>query len=109
MSVPSLTTSAGMAVARMPPDVDAANAGMLGEQLAGAVAHDGVGLVIDLSETRFLDSAGIDMLLMLDENLRARRQTLRLVLAADSPIRRLLQIVGVDRAVAIHEDIREVR
>jgi anti-anti-sigma factor len=107
MSLPTLTSVNGLPVARMPTDVDAANAFGVGEELSAAVGHDDHGLILDFGETRYLDSAAIDMLLKLDDRLRRRRQTLHLVVAKRSPLRRLLAITGVDRSLLIQRDVAE--
>ena len=107
MSLSTLTSLGGVPMARMPADVDIANAAAVGEQLADAVTHDAPCLVIDLTHTRYLDSAGIDMVLKLDERLRNRRQTLRLVVPEGSQIRRLLSVMGVDASLPIHASIEE--
>ena len=84
-----MTSVDGLPVARMPTDVDTANAAQLEERLAGALSAEPPCLILDLRETRYLDSAGIDMLLKLEERLSRRRQTLQLVVAEASPLRRL--------------------
>jgi anti-anti-sigma factor len=92
---------AGRLVAKAPLDIDLANSDILGDELAACVPTDASGLNLDLAATRYLDSAGIGMLLRLSEQLSSRRQTLTLTIAADSPLRRLLHLAGVDRAIAI--------
>jgi len=91
----------GQPVARAPTDIDLANAETIGEELVAAVPHDATSLSLDLTDTRYLDSAGIAMLLMLQERLSRRRQKLRIVVPARSPVRRLLQVAGVDRTLDI--------
>jgi anti-anti-sigma regulatory factor len=44
------------------------------------VQDQGFELIVDLSGTRYLDSAGIDMLFRLAQSLGQRRATLRLVI-----------------------------
>ncbi|HEY7968011.1 MAG TPA: STAS domain-containing protein [Solirubrobacteraceae bacterium] len=107
MTLPAVTSRNGLPVAQMPVDVDAANAAAVGEQLAGAVTHDAPCLLLDLSATRYLDSAGIDMLLKLAERLRNRRQALLLVVAEGSPIRRLLSVMGVDASLTVYASVAE--
>jgi anti-anti-sigma factor len=58
--------------------------------------------VVDLSDTRYLDSAGIDMLLRLSERLEHRRAELILVIPGGSQLRRLATIVGLSRTITIH-------
>ena len=59
-----------------------------------------------MSGTRYLDSAGVNLLFELDVELRQRRQRLHLVVPEPSPIARTLSIAGVHAAVAVH-DTRE--
>lgn len=108
MTLPTMTSVNGLPVARMPADVDAANAPLVGERLADAVNADARRLVLDLRGTRYLDSAGIDMLLKLHDRLRRRRQALHLVLAEDSPLRRLFEITAIDRSIPLHPDLEDV-
>jgi anti-anti-sigma factor len=64
-------------------------------------------LIIDLSDTRYLDSAGIDMLLRLSDRLEHRRAELILVVPETSQIQRLATIVGLPDAIAIHPTVAQ--
>jgi anti-anti-sigma factor len=92
----------GVQIARVGEDIDAANATTTQQQLADALGPDTSSLVIDLSETRYLDSAGIDMLLRLGDRLDHRRAKLILVIPDTSQLKRLASIVGLPNAIAIH-------
>jgi anti-sigma B factor antagonist len=94
-------------VARLSTDVDAANASQLREELWAQLGAHGGELVIDLSSTRYLDSAGIDMLFRLAQSLSERRGSLRLVIPVDSPLARLAQIVALPDAVPVHATVEE--
>ena len=95
---------AGVPVARPRTDIDAANARQVRDELAAAVG-DAEKLVLDLSRTRYVDSAGIDMLFRLNELLQERRAALILVIPQSSPLTRLAQIVALPSAMAIHETV----
>jgi anti-anti-sigma factor len=86
-------------------DIDAANATTTQQQLADALGPDASSLVIDLSQTRYLDSAGIDMLLRLSDRLDHRRAKLILVIPHTSQLKRLASIVGMPDIIAIHPTI----
>ncbi len=86
-------------------DIDAANAAAVQEELVAAVAPDVDSLIVDLSNTRYVDSAGIDMLFRLGERLRERRATLRLVIPASSQLSRLSAIVALPRAMPVHDTV----
>ncbi len=97
----------GVPVVRPREDIDAANATALREQLADCVDVGTDQLVVDLSETRYVDSAGLDMLFRLAELLRQRRAALRLVIAPESNLARLSEIVGLPHAMAVHASVED--
>lgn len=99
-----LETRESVPVARARSDIDAANARRLGDELTECVGG-GDSLVLDLSDTRYVDSAGIDMLFRLGERLRQRRARLLLVIPPDSNLLRLAEIVGLPRTVAVHATV----
>lgn len=92
----------GVPIAHIHGDVDAANATITRQQLADALGPDASSLVIDLSDTHYLDSAGVDMLLRLSDRLDHRRAQLILVIPDASRLKRLAMIVGLPDAIAIH-------
>jgi anti-anti-sigma factor len=93
-------------VARAGEDIDAANASRVGLELAEAIGGEGA-LVLDLTETRYLDSAGIDMLFRLGERLRQRRARLVLVIPSSSPLTRLVEIVGLPHSTPVRETLEQ--
>jgi anti-sigma B factor antagonist len=95
----------GVPVVRINEDIDAANAASTQQQLAEALGPDALRLVIDLSATRYVDSAGIDMLLRLSDRLDRRRVRLILVIPETSHLNRLAAIVGLPEAIAIHPSL----
>lgn len=92
----------GVPIARVSDDIDAANAGVVHQQLADALSADTSSLIIDLSETRYVDSAGLDMLLRLSDRLEHRRAQLMLVIPKTSQLSRLAEIVGLPQAMPVH-------
>jgi anti-anti-sigma factor len=96
-----------MPVATVEGEVDAANAADVGADLRRLLSNHSTGLVVDLSPTRYLDSAGINLLFSLGAELQARQLALRLVIARGSPVARMLTLTGLDRAHpaygAVHE------
>jgi anti-anti-sigma factor len=97
----------GIPVAHMPADIDAANAAWLRGELTDFVGDDAHDLVLVLERTRFIDSAGLAMLFRVGRRLSERRAHLRVVIPADSHLRRLTQIVGLERAVSIYATVGE--
>lgn len=92
----------GVPIVHVNEDIDAANAAITQERLADALEPDASTLVVDLSETRYIDSAGIDMLLRLGDRLDSRRSKLILVIPDTSQLKRLAAIVGLPDVLAIH-------
>jgi anti-anti-sigma factor len=94
-------------VAHLSGEVDLANARKLEARIARAVPHAATGLVLDLSDTRYFDSAGVRMLFDLHERLSGRRQVLRAVVPEDSLIRGALLVTQVDQVVPLHRTVEE--
>jgi anti-anti-sigma factor len=105
MSFAHVRTIAGVPVASLLADVDSANAAEVLQELTREISNEPAGLVVDLSETRYVDSAGIEMLFQLREKLANRRQRLAVVVAAGSQLRRLLELTGVDKAVTLTDEV----
>ena len=92
-------------IARLSGEVDMTNATYVGEELQRIVANDAAALVVDLTGTRYLDSAAIELLFDLARRLGRRRQRLRLVLPDESPLKRVLVLTDIDSAAPLHETI----
>jgi anti-sigma B factor antagonist len=85
-------------VAAVEGEVDASNAAEVAADLRALVTNRSTDLIVDLTPTRYLDSAGLNVLFSLGADLRARQLTLRLVVAAGSPVARMVELTGLDRA-----------
>jgi anti-anti-sigma factor len=94
-----------LVVAHLSGEVDMANAAYVHDELIRSVPNDAAGLAIDLTETRYLDSAGIALLFDLAKRLGRRRQVLRLVLPPTSPLQRVLALTEVDSVAPIHQSL----
>jgi anti-anti-sigma factor len=79
-------------VARIAGEIDLSNARVLELEIAAAVPNDAEALVLDLSETTYLDSAGIRLVFGLADAVRKRGQEMRLVVPEASPVRRILEL-----------------
>jgi len=85
-------------------EVDSSNAGELLAALGSAVPGGARGLVLDLGDLSYIDSAGIEMVFSLAGRLRARRQRLALVVPAQAPVARVLEISGVESVAQVLTD-----
>jgi anti-anti-sigma factor len=90
-------------------DVDMSNAADLRHELSTMTPNDTLGLVLDLRDVGYLDSAGIHMLHHLREDLRAGGQKLRLVIAEDSPVNHTLRLAGMDWGEDISQTVDAAR
>jgi anti-anti-sigma factor len=77
-------------------DIDLSNADKLYREMLDGMGHDAVGLVVDLSEVRHIDSTGIRMLHKLAGWLAQRRLELRVVVPDTSSVRRVLELSCFD-------------
>jgi anti-anti-sigma factor len=105
MSAPEFEQIDGVPIAHIDEDIDVANAAAIQRQLADALGPDAVSLVVDLSASQYVDSAGVDMLLRLGELLDHRRAKLILVIPDTSQLKRVAVIVGLPEAVAVHPSL----
>lgn len=94
-------------VAKVRGDIDLANTPTVSSRVLEAVPNDAVGLVLDLSHVRYIDSVGIRMLFNFVRTLHAARQGMAIALPADSPVRKLLKITHLDEATAFAPSVEE--
>jgi anti-sigma B factor antagonist/stage II sporulation protein AA (anti-sigma F factor antagonist) len=86
-------------------EIDLSNSDALRGDIVAAVPHDGPGIVLDLTETTYLDSSGVRLLFELAELLQQRRQRLVLVVSEEALIRRVVVLTKLDDAVSVVESI----
>ena len=94
-------------VARLSGDVDIVQASTLRKQLLGAVRNDDLGLVVDLSEARYIDSVGVSLLFELAERLSERQLGMAVVLPEKGLVGRVLTIVNLNSVAQIHPTVDE--
>jgi anti-sigma B factor antagonist len=92
----------GVGVARLEGEIDASNVQDIGDRLRSMISNNAFALVVDLSEIAYVDSAGINLLFALAEELRGHQQQLAVVVAERSPIARMLSLTALDRAVSTY-------
>ena len=86
----------GIPVASIRGEIDMSNVGEVSVTMQNAVVQEAPGLVIDFSETSYLDSAGLHFIFDLAKRLRDRGQRLYLVVLPASPVAAVLDIVSID-------------
>jgi anti-anti-sigma factor len=92
-------------VTRLIDEIDLDNAPRLYREMLDGMSHDAVGLVVDLSEVRHIDSAGIRMLNKLAGWLAQRRIELRVVVPDDSSVRRVLELSCFDAHLPVASSV----
>lgn len=103
----------GVIVAHVSGEVDLSNAAKLGQRLRSAIPNDVPGVVVDLTETAYLDSSGVSLVFELAERLNSRQQHVRVVVPEDAPLRRVLRVVHLESVVpilpTIDQAVEEIR
>ncbi len=97
----------GVAIATMAGEIDIVNAQNLADEMLGAVPNDALGLVLDISGVRYIDSAGVRMLFGLARRLDTCRQRLALLLPEESPLVRLIKITHLGEVATVCADMDE--
>jgi anti-sigma B factor antagonist len=97
----NLSRDEALFVGAIDGDIDLASARELLSEVLSGVASDARGLVLDMSNVRYLDSTGVSMLLDLHRSLDARRQRLCVVLPKTSHLWRLFEITGLPSILRI--------
>lgn len=89
-------------VARVVGEIDLSNAERIFEEVLDAVVgQTRRGLAVDLSETSYIDSAGIRSLFEVSGRLEALGCRVRCVVPEDSALRRVMKLAEVERALAL--------
>jgi anti-anti-sigma factor len=94
----------GIVVAVIEGEIDLSNAPGLRGELTAAVPNSARGLLLDMTGIEFLDSSGVHMLYDIADRLATRQQQFAVVLEAQAPPRRAIEISGVEPAAWLHAD-----
>jgi anti-sigma B factor antagonist len=102
----SATWSGQTALVTAAGEIDLTNAEGLRDALLSALNAGALGLVVDLTETTFLDSAGVTALVRASRRATAGEATMRLAVTAPAVLR-VLDLVGLDRLIEVHPSVAE--
>lgn len=94
-------------VARVEGDLDLVTLPQVERELRAVAAEARRLFAVDVSGVTYLNSAAISLLYSLAEDLRTRHHQLRLVMAADAPLRVLLRRLRFDTVVPVHDTVDE--
>lgn len=100
------TWSGRTAVVTATGEVDLTNAERLRDALLAALNDGALGLVVDLTATTFLDSAGVSVLVRASRRATATAATVRLAVTATAVLR-VLNLVGIDRLLEVHPSVAD--
>jgi anti-sigma B factor antagonist len=89
---------AGAAVVTTPEEIDIGNAAGLRAALLEAATHQPGVLVIDMTQTEFCDSAGLNVLVRAYQGARDNGSELRLVISG-AAVLRIFAVTGLDRTI----------
>jgi anti-sigma B factor antagonist len=98
--------TASVPVVTAPEELDITNAPQLEPALAEAIAKGYGSFVVDMSRTRFCDSAGLHVLLAAHKRARGAGGGLVLAIAGQA-VRRLFEITGADTVVPCFASLEE--
>jgi anti-anti-sigma factor len=96
---------AGLPVARIRGEIDASNADSLRDEIHDFVSNHELGLIVDLSEAGYIDSAGIRALFELATGLGRRRLALHVVARDGSQVAEVLSLVAIDQIAKRHQTL----
>lgn len=96
------------AIARIVGEVDMSNVAEIERALNVALREARAVYVIDLSQTSFIDSAGIRALFAIATRLRERRGSLHVVVPPAGLLRRVVDLVNLAHVAEIHDTLATV-
>jgi anti-sigma B factor antagonist len=97
----------GVPVVTAPAEIDIATADELRMVLLGAAADGHTVVVVDMTGTRFCDSAGLSVLAGAHRRAVAEGGELRLVIPADGSVVRVLTLTGLGRVIPSFGSLEE--
>jgi anti-anti-sigma factor len=92
-------------IGQLEGEIDISNAEAVEDALEGAMGNTDSGLILDLSNVTYVDSAGIRVLFRLATRLRTRRQRLRLAIPETAVVKVVLSVSGLDRVVPLSASV----
>jgi anti-anti-sigma factor len=93
----------GVPVARLSGEVEISAAVALRERLLRAVGNQDFGLVVNLSRTTYLDSAGVNVLFDVAERLGSRQLVMALCVPPDGLVRKVVDMVAISSVASVRD------
>ena len=92
-------------VLRLEGEIDVSNVDEIRGRMRELVTNREFALIVDLTPTSYLDSAGINLLFAVGEEMRGRQQQLHVVLGERSPLTRMVALTGLDKSLPTHSTL----
>jgi anti-sigma B factor antagonist len=89
------------AVITLPEEIDISNSDQVRDELLALLNRGPAVLIVDMAETTFCDSAGVNALVRAHKRATANGAEIRLVVASLG-VQRVLAITGVDRLIPVY-------
>jgi anti-sigma B factor antagonist len=101
----SFETDGDVELAHVAGEVDASNVVDLTRQLLDGVSNEVRAVVLDLTQTSYIDSSGISLIFDAAARMKNRRQQLRLVVAPKSFVGEVLAAVSMSDSIPIDAEM----
>lgn len=89
------------AVITLPEEIDISNSEQVREELLSLLNRGPAVLIVDMAETTFCDSAGVNALVRAHKRATANGAEIRLVVTSPG-VQRVLDITGMDRLIPVY-------
>ena len=96
----------GVPVVTAPEEIDITNAAGLRVALLEAAAHQSRTLVVNMAQTQFCDSSGLNVLVRAHKRARADGSELLLVICA-AAVLRIFAVTGIDHLIPTFPDLEQ--
>ena len=97
--------SGDVAVVQCSGDLDIIRAPSVRNELMAAVDNRHAGLVVDLTGVSYLDSAGVNVLFEVADELRQHQLRMAVVIPPDSLVERVVALVDLNSVAPIQRDV----
>ena len=92
------------AVITLPEEIDISNSEQVRDELLLLLNRGPAVLIVDMTETTFCDSAGVNALVRAHKRATANGAEIRVVVASRG-VQRVLAITGVDRLISVYPSV----
>lgn len=103
----AVTHRGTVAVAEVSGEVDMANASTFADEVLGRMGDEARSLVVDLTQLRYLDSAGVRSLFDIASTLKMREQFFAVAVLEESPLRSVLKVTHVEDVAVICPSVEQ--